>query len=137
VFCSSTSNQVFTPLWTHFLVSLSAQVFCKILRLRHQTLIHRGEGCKDFLEKKNIVISFLCMLNSISMAPSCCRSYACVYVKYVHCCGPKNSVQFLSIDIQCSVLFHFNGFTIKKFALGVLFVASFIDLTPLIIGMVR
>jgi hypothetical protein len=84
-----------------------------------------------------MVISFLCMLNNISMAPACCRSCACVYGKYVQCFGPKNSVQFLSIDIQCSVLFYFNGFTIKNFALGILFAASFLDLTPLLIGMVR
>jgi hypothetical protein len=101
---------------THSPVSLSAQVFRKILRSGHRTLIHRGEDCKDFL-KKSMVISFVCMLKSISMAPACCRSCACVYGKYVQCFGPKNSVQFLRIDIQCSIFFFFNGFTIKKISL--------------------
>jgi hypothetical protein len=30
-----------------------AQVFRKILRSGHRTLIHRGEDCKDFLKKKH------------------------------------------------------------------------------------
>jgi hypothetical protein len=36
--CSPTSSQGFIPLWNHSLVSLSPQVFLKILRLRQRTL---------------------------------------------------------------------------------------------------
>jgi hypothetical protein len=93
---------------------------------------------QGFPKKKSMVISFVCMLKSISMAPACCGSRACVCGRYVQCFGPKNWVQFLSIDIQCSMFFFFfNGFSIKFFFLGVLVVASFLDLTPLLIGMVR
>jgi hypothetical protein len=34
------------------------------------------------------------MLKSISMAPACCGSHACVCGRYVQCFGPKNWVQF-------------------------------------------
>ena len=63
--------------------------------------------------KKIMVISFVCMLNNISMAHACCKSCACVYRKYVQCFGPKSSFQFLWIDIHCPV-FCFYAFTIKK-----------------------
>jgi hypothetical protein len=83
----------------------------------HHRMIHRGENCKD---------------------PAYCGSRACVCGRYVQCFGPKNWVQFLRIDVQYSVFFFFlNGFAINFFFLGVFVAASFLDLTPVLIGMVR
>jgi hypothetical protein len=125
--CSPASSQGFIPLRNHSPVSLSPQVFRKILRLRQRTLTFRGEDCKDFL-KKSMVMSFVCMLKSISMAPACCRSCTCVYDKYVQCFGAKNSVQFLWIDIHCPIFFFFfMDLLLKKFPwnLGCCFFVEF------------
>jgi hypothetical protein len=45
------SSQIIIPLWDHSLVSLSPQVFHKMLRLSKPTLTFRGEDCKEFLKK--------------------------------------------------------------------------------------
>jgi hypothetical protein len=45
------SSRRIIPLRDHSLVSLSPQVFCKMLRLLEPTLTFRGEDCKEFLKK--------------------------------------------------------------------------------------
>jgi hypothetical protein len=45
------SSQRIIPLRNHSLVSLSPQVFHKMLRLSQPTLTFRGEDCKEFLKK--------------------------------------------------------------------------------------
>jgi hypothetical protein len=45
------SSQRIIPLWDHSHVSLSPQVFRKMLRLSEPTLTFRGEDCKEFLKK--------------------------------------------------------------------------------------
>jgi hypothetical protein len=45
------SSQRIIPLHDHSPVSLSPQVFCKILRLLEPTLTFRGQDCKQFLKK--------------------------------------------------------------------------------------
>jgi hypothetical protein len=44
------SSQRIIPLWDHSPVSLSPQVFRKMLRLSEPTLTFRGEDCKEFLK---------------------------------------------------------------------------------------
>jgi hypothetical protein len=112
--CSCASRQGFIPLRNHSLVSLLSQVFDKILILRQRALTFRGEDCKDFL-KKSMVMSCVCILKSMSMAPACCISCTYVYEKYVQCFGAKNSVQFLWINIHCPIIFFLMDLLLKCF----------------------
>jgi len=47
------------PLCDHFLVSLSPQVFHKMLKLSEPTLTFRGQDCKKFLEKHDSGLDIL------------------------------------------------------------------------------
>jgi hypothetical protein len=103
----------------------------------YHRMIHRGEDCKDFLKKKHG--NQFCMHVEEHLDGSCMLQILCLCLWQICSMFWPKELGPISKDryTVLSVLFFLMDLLLKKICLGVLVAASFLDLTPLLIGMVR
>jgi hypothetical protein len=103
----------------------------------YHKMIHRGENYKDFLKKRHG--NQFCMHVEEHTDGSYMLWIPCLCLRQIRSIFWPKELGPISKD-RCTtlgVLFFLNGFSIKKNFLGVFIVASFRDLTPLLIGIIR